>query len=66
MTLPIILDIEMAESMPIDILAIAEKVRQEHVSQPEYVIRRMVRDAIDAARRRCGWPAVGDSSQHRR
>jgi len=52
LTLPIILDVEMAESMPIDILANAEKVRQTHSGRPEYVIRRMVRDAIDAARRR--------------
>lgn len=51
-TLPIILDVEMSESMPQDILEIADKVRQENEGLPEYVIRRKVRDAIDQAKRR--------------
>ena len=63
LTLPMILDIEMAESMPHDILAIADKVRQEYSGRPEYVIRRMVRDAIDAARRRRGW-GIGPTSSN--
>ena len=52
--LPIVLDVEMAESMPQDILEIADKVRKENEDLPEYVIRRKVRDAIDQARRRRG------------
>ena len=49
--LPILLDIEMSESMPHDILEIAEKVRHENEGLPEYVIKRKVRDAIDKYRR---------------
>lgn len=51
-TLPIVLDVEMSESMPQDILEIAENVRRDNDGLPEYVIRRRVRDAIDQARRR--------------
>jgi len=58
--LPIVLDIEMSESMPEDILQIADKVRKENEGLPEYVIRRNVRDAIDKARRRRG--SLGASS----
>lgn len=53
-SLPIVLDIEMSESMPHDILYIAEKVRLENEGLPEYVIRRKVRDAIDRSRRHRG------------
>jgi hypothetical protein len=53
-SLPLILDIEMSESMPYDFLEIADKVRKENEGLPEYVIRRKVRDAIDRARRRKG------------
>jgi hypothetical protein len=49
-TLPIVLDVEMYESMPQDILGIADQVRQDNEGLPEYVIRRKVRDAIDHAR----------------
>ena len=52
--LPIVLDIEMSESMPQDILQIADDVRKDNEGLPEYVIRRKVRDAIDNARRRRG------------
>lgn len=54
LSLPLILDLEMSESMPYDILELADRVRQENDSLPEYVIRRKVRDAIDQARRRRG------------
>lgn len=50
-TLPIVLDVEMSESMPQDILELADDVRRENVGLPEYVIRRKVRDAIDRARK---------------
>ncbi len=52
LTLPVILDIEMSESMPFNIVEIANKVRSDNEGLPEYVIRRKVRDAIDQARRR--------------
>lgn len=51
-TLPIFLDIELTESMPVDILQIADKVRSDNLGLPEYVISRKVRDAINQFRRR--------------
>ena len=60
LTLPLILDVELSESMPYDIVEIADQVRRENEGLPEYVIRRKVRDAIDRARRRRG--CVGLSS----
>ena len=54
LTLPVILDIELSESMPHDIIQLANNVRQENDGLPEYVIQRKVRDAIDRARRRRG------------
>ncbi len=62
--LPLLLDVEMSESLPHDILQIADKVRSENEGLPEYVIRRKVRDAIDRARhqRGCfGYSTVLDS-----
>ncbi|MCK4681817.1 hypothetical protein KAT59_02170, partial [Candidatus Bipolaricaulota bacterium] len=59
-SLPIVLDIEMSESMPQDILQIADQVRRDNEGLPEYVIRRKVRDEIDKARRRRG--CFGNSS----
>lgn len=50
--IPLILDIEMSESVPLDIIQLADDVRRENAGLPEYVIRRKVRDAIDRARRR--------------
>lgn len=54
-SLPIVLDVEMSESMPQDILEIADRVRRENDGLPEYVIKRNVRDEIDKARRRRGY-----------
>lgn len=54
LSVPLILDLEISESMPYDILEIADRVRRENESLPEYVIRRKVRDAIDKARRHRG------------
>jgi hypothetical protein len=49
-SLPLILDLELSESMPYDLLEIADKTRHENAKYPEHVIRRMVRDAVDSAR----------------
>jgi hypothetical protein len=54
LSLPLILDQELSESMPYDIVEIADRVRRENVNQPEHVIRRRVRDEADKARRRKG------------
>lgn len=51
-SVPFLLDIEMTESMPHDILNIADKVRKQHEGLPEFLVKRRVRDAIDTARRR--------------
>lgn len=50
--LPMILDIEMTESVPEDILKVAEDVRKENEGLPDYVIRRKVRDAINKSKMR--------------
>ncbi len=55
LALPLILDVEMSESVPHDFIEIAASVRKEHEGLPEYVVRRKVRDAIDRARRHRGF-----------
>ena len=50
-SIPIVLDIEMSESMPQDILRVAEEVRGKNEGLAEHVVRRRVRDAIDKIRR---------------
>lgn len=58
LSIPLILDIEMSESMPHDLLEVADKIRKENEGLPDYVIRRKVRDALDRARRKKG--CLGD------
>lgn len=57
LSLPIILDHEMSESMPHDLVKIANKVREDNEGMPEHVIRRNIRDEINKAKRRGGWSA---------
>lgn len=57
--MPILLDVEMSESMPHDLLRVAEDVRRKHEGKPEHVIRRRVRDAIDKERH-TGWEGQVD------
>ena len=52
--LPVLLDFDLSEVMPKEILDVAEKVRSDNVGMPDIVIRRKVRDACDKYRRRCG------------
>jgi hypothetical protein len=66
LTLPLLLDVEMSESMPHDIIQVADKVRRENENLPEYVIRRKVRDSVDKARRGhgCfGYSSVFDTAE---
>ena len=49
--LPILLDLDIFEAIPADVLRVAEEVRLQSVGQPEYVIQRNVRDACDRARK---------------
>ncbi|MDD2902207.1 MAG: hypothetical protein PHU44_07200 [Syntrophales bacterium] len=64
LSLPLFLDIELSESLPHDIMEIADRVRRENEGLPEYVIKRKVRDAIDQVRRKrgcCDYSSIFDS-----
>lgn len=52
--LPVLLDFDLSQVVPPEILKVADEVRAQNVGQPEYVIRRKVRDACDRARREIG------------
>lgn len=52
--LPVLLDLDISQVVPPEVLRVAEEVRQENEGQPEYVIRRKVRDACDRAKRQVG------------
>jgi len=52
--LPILLDFDLSEVMPKEIIEVAEKVRIDNEGMPDAVIRRKVRDACDRAKRKCG------------
>lgn len=54
MSLPLILDVEMSESMPHDFIKLAEDERSKSCGIPDFIVRRNVRDAIDKARRKKG------------
>lgn len=60
--LPILLDLEIAQVVPPEVLKFADDVRSQNEGQPEYVIRRKVRDACDRARRQVGDYTNGFSS----
>jgi hypothetical protein len=52
--LPVLLDLEMSQVVPSELLRVADEVRAQNEGQPEYVIRRRVRDACDRTRRQGG------------
>ena len=52
--LPVLLDFEISQVVPPEVLRVADEVRAQNEGQPEYVIRRKVRDACDQARRQIG------------
>lgn len=52
--LPVLLDLDISQVVPTEVLRAAEEVRQQNEGQPEHVIRRKVRDACDRARRQVG------------
>ncbi|PRE23712.1 hypothetical protein C6P79_21170 [Burkholderia multivorans] len=52
--LPVLLDFEISQVVPPEVLKVADEVRAQNEDQPEYVIRRKVRDACDRARRQIG------------
>jgi len=57
--LPIFLELRVMESISPELLAVADSVREQYRGLPEHVIRRKVRDAIDAAKARPGELAMG-------
>jgi len=63
LAIPLILDLEMSDSVPINIIEIANDVRSEYDGNPEYVISRKVRDAIDRARRQKGCLNIPDEDE---
>ena len=52
--LPVLLDLDISQVVPPEVLRVAEEVRQQNEGQPEYVICRKVRDACDRARKQVG------------
>ena len=60
--LPVVLDVGMLNEFPSDLLAEAERIRRDASDLPEHVVRRRVRDHLDAAKRRPG-RIVGEGVQ---
>ena len=60
--LPVVLDVGMLNEFPSDLLAEAERIRRDASDLPEHVVRRRVRDYLDAAKRRPG-RIVGEGVQ---
>jgi hypothetical protein len=58
-TLPVALNNAMAQHIPPDFLEVAQRVRAESAGTSERLIRRKLRDAMDAARWRAGTLAEG-------
>ena len=52
--LPIALDLGLTDELPAELLTEAQRIRLESVDLPEHIVRRRVRDALDAAKRRPG------------
>lgn len=52
--LPIFIDLSFASYIPIELLEVANETRRSSAGLPEHVIRRRVRDALDAAKKNIG------------
>jgi len=52
--LPVMLDSMLFDTLPPEIIDVAEKAREEAKGLPEHVVRRRVRDAVESAKRRRG------------
>ena len=53
-SLPLALDMDAPDELPEDLISEAERIRGEAVGLSELIIRRRVRDSLDAAKRRRG------------
>lgn len=63
--LPILLDLDFAAYLPIELLKLADRIRKENDGAPDYVIKRKVRDACDRMRGKYGQltKAAADAKQ---
>jgi hypothetical protein len=52
--LPVMMDLSVLEAVPTELIEVADELRQEYRALPEHVIRRRVRDALDAGKMRLG------------
>ena len=59
LSLPVVIDLSVTDYLPPELIDIAEKVREEAKDCPEHIIRRRVRDRLDAAKTRKGTIADG-------
>lgn len=59
LSLPVVIDLSVTQYLPQELVALAESVREELKGCPEYMIRRKVRDRLDAAKARRGAMAQG-------
>jgi len=59
MTLPVVADLQLSHFVPSELVLVANEVRERSQGLPERLIRRRVRDALDAARSRQGNLARG-------
>jgi hypothetical protein len=59
LTLPVVIDLTVTDYLPPELIDVADKVREEAKDCPEHIIRRRVRDKLDAAKMRKGTIADG-------
>lgn len=52
--LPLVVELEITEFLPPELIEIADRVRAESEGQPDRITRRRIRDAVDEAKRRRG------------
>jgi hypothetical protein len=53
-SLPIMMDLSVMQAVPTELIQVADTLRQELVGLPEHVIRRKIRDTLDAGKTRLG------------
>jgi hypothetical protein len=51
--LPVIMEGKI-DDVPVELMAVVEEIREKHADQPQRIIRRRIRDALDAAKARKG------------
>jgi hypothetical protein len=61
--MPVVADVQLSRYVPPELVEVARETRESNRGQPERVIRRRVRDALDAARARRGPLAQGGLQQ---